>query len=158
MTVAQYRSANAAGQLLLRAVAISLAIHLGAFGAFKWGQTHVLWKGLPVPAWLQLTPPKLHITPVQLARADRTPQPPPLLYVDVDPALAAAEPPANPKFYSTENTVAANPEKKVASDEPEITGAQDKVMKTVAPGVRSAPLQPSPPAETKTETAAMHSA
>ncbi|MGA2540248.1 MAG: hypothetical protein ABSG78_01665 [Verrucomicrobiota bacterium] len=158
MTVAQSRGANAAGQLLLKAVAISVAIHLGAFGAWKWGQTHILWKGLPVPAWLQLTPPKLHATPARPLRAVQPPRPPPLLYVDVDPALAAAQPPANPKFYSTADTVAANPEKKVPSDEPQITGTQDKVMKTVAPGARSVPLQPSPPAEAKAETAEKESA
>jgi hypothetical protein len=49
--------------------------------------------------------------------------------------------------------VAANPEKKVPSDQPQINGTQVNVVKTVAPGVRSAPLQPSPPSETRTDAA-----
>ncbi len=158
MTVAQPRGANAAGQLLLKAVALSLAIHLGAFGAWKWGQTHITWKGLAMPAWLQLTPHKLQANPARPPRAAQAPQPPPLLYVDVDPALAAAKPPENPKFYSTADTVAANPEKKVPADQPQINGTQDKVMQTVAPGARSVPLQPSPPPEPKAETAAKENA
>ncbi len=159
MTMGQSRYAEAARQLLLKAVGISLAIHLAAFGAWKWGETHILWKGLSMPAWLQLTPPKPHpIPPLQLARMVQAAQtPPPLLYVDVDPALTAPKPPEHPKYYSSADTVAANPEIKVPSDQPQITGTQDKVMKTVAPGARSVPLQPSPP-EPKTETAAKENA
>ena len=159
MTMGQSRYADAARQLLLKAVGVSLAFHLAVFGAWKWGQTHILWQGLSMPTWLQLTPPKPHpIPPLQLARmVQATQTPPPLLYVDVDPALAAPKPPEHPKFYSTADTVAANPEIKVPSDQPQITGTQDKVMKTVAPGARSVPLQPSPP-EPKTETAAKENA
>jgi outer membrane biosynthesis protein TonB len=155
MTPAQLRAANSAERLLLKAVAISLGIHLAAFGGWKWGRTHAWWKPLAMPAWLQLMP---HLSPSRLARqlpaAQRSQPPPPLIYIDVDPALAAAQPPANPKFYSTENTVAANPEKKVPSDQPHINGTQEQVVKTVAPGSRTVPLQPSPPVEKTAETAA----
>jgi len=159
MMVGQSRYANGAGQLLLKAVAISVAVHLAAFGAWSWGRTHIVWKGLPMPTWLQLTPAKPHTATLpRPLRPVQQPRPPPLLYVDVDPALAATQPPENPKFYSTANTVAANPEKKVPSDQPQITGTQDKVVKTVAPGARSVPLQPSPPPEPKAETAAKENA
>ena len=90
----------------------------------------------------------------QLPAAQRSQPPQPLIYVDVDPALASAQPPANSKFYSTQNAVAANPEKKVPSDLPQINGTQEEVMKTVAPGLRTAPLQPSPRVERTAETAA----
>ncbi len=75
MMVGQSRYANAAGQLLLKAVAISVAVHLAAFGAWTWGQTHILWKGLSMPAWLQLTPPKSPFhSPARLARWSRRPR------------------------------------------------------------------------------------
>ncbi len=159
MTVAQFRADNPAGRLLLKAVAISLGIHLAAFGGWKWGQTHAWWKPVALPAWLQImthpVPSRLNrlLAAVQLPVA-RLPQQPPTIYVDVDPALASAQPPANPIYYSTRDTLAANPERKVPSELPQINGEQDKVVKTVAPGSRSAPLQPSPPAEKTTEPAA----
>jgi len=155
MTAAQLRATNFAERWLLKAVVISLGIHLAAFGGWKWGRTHAWWKPLAVPAWLQLVPhqPSSRMAR-QLPAAQRSQPPPPLIYVDVDPALASSQPPANPKFYSTENTVAANPEKQVPSDQPQINGTQEQVVKTVAPGLRTAPLQPSPPAERTAETAA----
>ena len=150
MTAAQSRSANSAGQLLLKAMVLSLAAHLAAFGGWKWGQTHAWWKTSSLPVWLQVLPHHLPSTLARTFPAAQPLQPTPLLYVDVDPAMAAAKPPANPKYYSTADTVAANPEKKVPSDLPLIPGTQDKAMKTVAAGARSVPLQPSPPAAEKT--------
>ena len=155
MTVAQLRATKSAERFLLRAVALSLGIHLAAFGGWKWGRTHALWKPLALPAWLQITPHQLSsLLARPLSAAQHPPQPTPLIYIDVDPALAAAQPPAIPKFYSTQNTVAANPEKKVPSDLPQINGEQEQLVKTVAPGLRTAPLQPSPPVERTAEAAA----
>jgi hypothetical protein len=64
----------------------------------------------------------------------------PLAFVEVSPEQAAAEPPKDPKFYSARNSVAANPEIKVASDKPNLDGQQDKVIKTFDV------LKPQPPA------------
>jgi hypothetical protein len=155
MAVAQSRSADAAGRLLRTAVIVSLVIHLAAYGGWKWGQTQAWWKTAGLPAWLEILPhkPGFPLLVRQFANVQQPKQPPPLLYVDVDPALAAPQPPPNPKYYSVEDTVASNPEKKVPSDKPDIKGVQDKVMQTVPNGVRSAPLQPSPPVQPKTETA-----
>jgi outer membrane biosynthesis protein TonB len=81
-------------------------------------------------------PPKLDSTPPQLT------------FVDVDPALAEAKPPKNPKFYSANNSVAANPHPKNAPV-PEILGRQTKMMKTTPDTVlKPKPLQPAPPKET----------
>jgi hypothetical protein len=151
MTVAQFRAANPARQLLLKAVVFSLAIHLSVFGGWKWGRTHIHWKPLPLPAWLQVLPHNLRSATVRNPPLLQHPQSPPLIYVDVDPAMAAPQPPANPKFYSTQDSVAANPEIKVRSEQPQISGTQEQVVKTVAPGSRSVPLQPSPPVERTTE-------
>jgi len=153
MTAAQFRATNPARQLLLKAVAFSLAIHLAAFGGWKWGRTHIRWKPVALPAWLQLLPHDTHSTILRsLAQVQLPPQPAtPIYYVDVNPALATPEPPTTPKFYSTMNSLAANPEIKVRAEQPQINGTQDKVVQTVAPGSRSVPLQPSPPVEKTTE-------
>jgi hypothetical protein len=165
MTIALFRAAKSAEQLLLKAVVLSLAIHLAAFGGWKWGRAHISWKPLALPAWLALTPhnPSPNSLLARRLPAAQLPQPPPVLkvYVEVDPALAVAEPPANPQYYSTKNTVAANPEIKVPSEKPQISGEQDKVMKTVPSALRAVeptpalqpPLQPAPREDKKLETA-----
>ena len=152
MTGPQIRAFNSAEQLLLKAAAVSLAIHLAAFGGWRWGRTHLRWKPLALPAWLQVMPHNL-TSPIlrNLIQVQPHPQQQPLIYVEVDPALAVPKPPENAKFYSVENTVAANPEKKLPSELPQISGTQDNVVKTVAPGLRSAPLQPSPLVERTAE-------
>jgi hypothetical protein len=156
MTVALLRAAKSAEQLLLKAVVISLAIHLAAFGGWKWGRKHISWKPLALPAWLSLAPhnPPLNSLLARNLPAAQLPHQPPMLqvYVETDPALAVAVPPANPQYYSTANTSAANPEIRVPSEKPDITGEQDKVVKTVAPAPRAPapqpplqpPLQPAP--------------
>ena len=60
-----------------------------------------------------------------------------------------------PSFTARQNTVAANPENKVPSEQPQISGTQDKVVKTVAPGAAPGRPRCSPrrPRERKTETA-----
>jgi hypothetical protein len=170
MRLALFRGAKSAEELLLKAVVVSLAIHLAAFGGWRWGRKYMTWKPMGLPAWLTVRadsskPPVLALFArnALMAKPPQPPQPPPVvsIYVDVDPSLAAAEPPVNTKYYSTANTLAANPEIKVASDIPNITGSQDKVMKTVAPAPRTVapqpeaqpPLQPSPPEEKKPEIA-----
>jgi hypothetical protein len=152
MTGPQIRVFNSAEQLLLKAVAVSLAIHLAAFGGWKWGRTHIRWKPLSLPAWLQVTPHNSTFPILRnLTQAQPHPQQQPLIYVEVDPALAVPKPPENAKYYSVENTVAANPVKTLPSEQPQILGTQEQVVKTVAPGLRSAPLQPSPPVEKTAE-------
>jgi hypothetical protein len=170
--VALYRAANSAEQLLLKAVALSLAIHLAAFGGWKWGRSHLAWKPLALPAWLAVNPRNPPTALARILPAAQTPQPPPLvsIYVDVSPAQAVPQPPVNPKFYSTDNTLAANTEIKVPSTQPQLNGTQNNVVKTVAPAPRPVapqpapkpvlqpPLQPAPPDVKKPETAATETA
>jgi hypothetical protein len=54
----------------------------------------------------------------------------PLLFVEVDPAVPAAEPPKETKYYSFRSSRAANPEATIDSDTPRIDGTQDKIPKT----------------------------
>ncbi|MFO1462086.1 MAG: hypothetical protein U1G08_22105 [Verrucomicrobiota bacterium] len=55
----------------------------------------------------------------------------PLQFVEVDPATITDEAPPDTQFYSTANTVAANPDPpKVAQPTPKIDGKREKTLKT----------------------------
>jgi outer membrane biosynthesis protein TonB len=147
VTATAFSERNSTEQLLLRALIISLLIHLTVFGVWKWGQKEDWWLNFHFPAWMRLTPKLLTpITPKTLALLPKPePQTSQLIFVDVDPALAEAAPPKAPKFYSANNSVAANPKPKNAP-EVEIRGSQTKVMKTTPNTVlKPKALQPSPP-------------
>ncbi len=145
MTVQGFNERSATDKLLLRALIISLLIHLAVFGTWKWGQTHNLWRHVNFPAWMRLTP-KLLIPaiPKNAILHPKSLVPSQLVFVDVDPALAQAAPPKNPKFYSANNSIAANPTPKNLPV-PELKGRQDKVVKTTENvKLTPQPLQPSP--------------
>ena len=129
-------------------------LHTLFFGTWKWGQNHGWWKTNRMPAWMQLVQKR-----VLSQIAKRLPPPPkpaqavPLLFVDVDPNLAIPTPPK--KFDGAANTQAANPEKKIESDIPQINGSQDKILKTTEPSTSKAqPLQPTPAKPTPQTTPA----
>ena len=68
------------------------------------------------------------------------------MFVDVNPAVATAEPPKNTKYYSDKNSRAANPDTDVDSNIPRITGTQTQVVRTEdVPRTKAFPLQPSLP-------------
>jgi outer membrane biosynthesis protein TonB len=70
----------------------------------------------------------------------------PLVFVDVNPALATAEPPKDTPFYSDKNSTAANPETDQDTNVPRITGTQEDVIKTEdIPREKPMPLQPALP-------------
>src|SRR5665213_2689140 len=121
---------NSTERLLLRALVISVVIHLTIFGAWKWGQSQGWWRNLNLLTWLP-TPSKL----LMPSRSEKLParvpsEPSQLVFVDVDPALASTVPPKNPKFYSANSSLVANPSPKQISTVPEIRGHQDKMLKT----------------------------
>jgi hypothetical protein len=132
-------------RFLFRAFVISLLIHFAVFGLWKYGKTQGWWRNLQTPAWLQLTPKKIPILVKKIVPLRPSP-PPQLVFVDVDPALAVADPPKAPKFYSSDNSLAGNPEPKNNSPDPEIRGKQEKTLKTTENGrPKPQPLQPTPP-------------
>jgi len=74
----------------------------------------------------------------------------PLMFVEVNPAAATPEPPKDAKYYSSQNSKAANPD--VAdSDVPKITGQQEHVAKAEDAPRKSFPLQPAPPKQEQQE-------
>ena len=95
----------------------------------------------------------------------------PLSFVEIDPSQASPEPPKDSAFYSTQNTLASNPDIRLEKEVPKIDGKQDHVPRTfdtpkpqpiqpappppkeepakTEPKPEPAPLQPAPPAEAK---------
>jgi hypothetical protein len=68
---------------------------------------------------------------------------PPLMFVEVNPVAATAEPPKNPRFYSDRNSVAANPDPDQDTGTPKINGTQEHEIKTeTVPRSEPFPLNP----------------
>jgi hypothetical protein len=75
----------------------------------------------------------------------------PMTFVEVDPALAS-EPPKDSKYYSTHNTVAANPKPQADTKDPKIDGAETRMARLFTnpkpqPKPTPQPLQPAIPAK-----------
>lgn len=134
------------------AFVFSLALHLAVFGGYRTGQKLHLWQNLHWPAWLQ--PPRAL---TELIRKKEKPPPartqePPLMFVNVSPAQATAEPPKTARYYSDKNAHAANPDADKITDVPRITGRQTQVPRTEdIPRPKFVPLQPAPAAQTPQE-------
>ena len=130
------------------AFALSLAFHLAVYGGYHTGNRFQLWQRLHWPAWLQ--PPKVI---ADLLKKKEKPAPSeqpeiPLMFVNVSPAQASAEPPKDAKYYSDKNSRAANPEADKITEVPKIEGTQENVPKTEdVPREKFTPLQPARPAQ-----------
>ncbi|MHB8522475.1 MAG: hypothetical protein ACYDH9_17195 [Limisphaerales bacterium] len=138
---------------ILRAFALSLAFHLLLFGTWKMGNHYGLWQRSLAPRWLE----RILRLPAPVATAAKKNPPPvtrevPLLFVDVDPRQALAEPPKDAKYYSALNTRAANPDTRINANVPKIDGNQTRVIKTFdqpkpatpPPAPAPTPLKPAP--------------
>lgn len=132
------------------AFAISLSFHLAIFGGYETGKKFGWWQDPRWPAWLQPVKTLVEMLKKKENPAQPLPQPQeaPLLFVDVSPAQAVAEPPKDAKYYSDKNSRAANPEADKNADIPKITGTQTQVVKTEdVPRQKFVPLQPARPAQ-----------
>jgi hypothetical protein len=131
------------------AFALSLAFHLLLFGGYETGKKYNVWQNLHWPTWLHM--PRV-FKKLQLRTEEPHPPRPlqdiPLMFVNVSPAQATAEPPKNAKFYSDKNSLAANPEPDKITNIPKISGKQPDVPKTEdVPREKPAPLQPTSAAQ-----------
>ena len=142
------RPERAESSRLVWAFAISMALHLLIFGTYETGKTFHWWENAHWPAWL--SPVKrlaeaLKKKPSLQQAQPLQPSEPPLLFVDVNPANASAEPPKNATHYSSVNAQAANPDVDKESNLPKITGEQKHVIQTEdVPRNKPVPLQPAP--------------
>jgi outer membrane biosynthesis protein TonB len=126
------------------ALVISLAFHLLCFGGYEFGRT-------VLPGWMS----RIKFLAALAEQLKKKPAPPPapqptqvpLVFVDVDPATATPEPPKDAKFYSSQNSKAANREE-ADTDTPKIDGHQEVVLKAEDIQRSHVPLKPNVPPET----------
>jgi len=135
--------AETANRRLAVALAISLVLHVLAYTGWRVAPPAV---ALIKQAIANIWPKKISEMQPESKLAERPPpREVPMVFVEVDPALAAKEPPKETRNYSTDNSLAANPEPKKA-DVPKIDGSQKHVLRTIdAPKPQPKPLQPAPP-------------
>ncbi len=110
---------------------ISLAVHLMLGGGYYSGKKAVSWIELHHPAWLEVLkklPLPQFVKKKEPPPANPLPEPP-LMFVDVNPAVAIAEPPPDPKFESDKNSQAANPDADKDTGMPKIDGKQTDMVK-----------------------------
>jgi hypothetical protein len=139
---------------LARALALSLVLHFLVFGVMSLSPRLKWLDFIPVIRQLRQVlsaPPQ--ITRVQ---AQKPPVPAeqeiPLVFVDVDPEVATAEPPEKAPYYSSVSSKAANPTVTQPSEVPKIDGNQTRIPKTFdtlrpEPEPVPQPAPPPPPAE-----------
>jgi hypothetical protein len=131
------------------AFAISIVIHQMCYGAYRAGSK------LDLPARLARLAQQTKILaalippPPAPKAKQRQPQELPLIFVDVNPAVAVEQAPPNARFYSNRSSEAANPEADAESDMPKIAGSQTDIVKTE--DVRRADLNPLRPNFTPAE-------
>ncbi len=141
-----WRNEQATISRLTRAFVISILVHLLLFGGYYTGQRYGVWRNLHWPAWLE----PVHKLAQALEKKPRPPAMPPqeapLMFVEVNPEQATAEPPKDAKYYSSLNTKAANPEPEKAAEAPKVTGKQTQMVRAEdVPREKFTPLQPSRP-------------
>lgn len=139
---------------IAQAFAVSVALHLLIFGGAELGNRLHWWESGPL-AWLAQKldlPPTLYSQEARLAelarlQAERERQIP-VIFVDVDPSQASAEPPKQTPYYGAVSSRAANPDPSRDTPTPEIKGEQTKVLKTADTERASAAaaVRPTPPA------------
>lgn len=132
---------------LAKAFVISLAIHLLLFGGYRLDRRYHVLEQIHLPAWLKPS----HRMEQQLVKeaqkaAAAAQQQVPLMFVDVNPAQATADPPKEAKYYSAQNSRAANPKADKETNVPKIDGTRTEVVRTetVRPSVAKL-LQPAAP-------------
>ena len=99
-------------------LALSLLAHLLLWGGYETARELEVWRWIPRLAWLQPAP---KIPPVQQSE-------PPLEFVTVE--QPSTEAPKNAKFYSNNNSLAANPDANRDLNIPKLNGTQTDVPKT----------------------------
>lgn len=134
------RIEQAASGSVIRAFALSLSFHFLLFVTIELGQKVGLWKISLLSEVLPKNPAR------QLSRNQPPPQREvPVVFIEVDPAQATPDPPPEAKFYSSQNSRATNPDPKIETGTPKISGSQEKVARTIdRPRSQPAPLQPAP--------------
>ena len=104
------------------ALALSLALHLLVWGGYEAGKHLGVWRRLHLPAWWHLVAKTKTRLPAALQNLEE-----PLTFVEV--ALPTAEAPRDAKYYSSQNSLAADQANRALSV-PQLNGKQTEVAKT----------------------------
>lgn len=105
---------------LALALALSLAAHLLVWGSYELGEKLGLWQSWHWPAWLH------HLEKMKQPAVVQNNEPQ-LTFVEVEQPTTEA--PKNAKYYSSQNSRAANPDAKHDTSVPQINGKQTEVPK-----------------------------
>jgi outer membrane biosynthesis protein TonB len=116
------RSSSLEMRRLGMALALSATVHLLAWGGYEGGKELNLWQQLHWPAWL----PRLAIMKIKPLSAVQNNEEP-LTFVDV--SQPTDEAPKNAKYYSNQNSKAAD-QTKGDKNIPKLNGKQTEVAKT----------------------------
>jgi hypothetical protein len=129
VTASASNETSSTEKFILRALVVSILLHLLVFSVWRVGKAQGWWQNLAMPHWMQLMS-KAMMPLAPKKPAEELPSQSQLTFVEVDPTLATPEPPKKPLFQGAKNTVAANREIKELSVTPNIDGHQDKFLKT----------------------------
>lgn len=150
---ASFRLERAESSWLAWGFGISLALHLLIFGGYQTGKKFGWWQNWQLPRWARSAKTLAEMLKKKEEATQPQPREVPLMFVDVNPAQAVTEPPKSSQFYSGKNSQAANPDIKVDSEAPNITGKQTQIVKTEdVPRAKAFPLQPALPVEPAKES------
>jgi hypothetical protein len=133
------------------AFVLSLLLHALIFGTWQLDRRYHFLERIQLPSWM-FPPKRLAEKMVLPPVAGQPPQPPeleilPTEFVEVNPAVATADPPKQSKFYSTANSQAANPDADKEAEKPKFDGSETRFTRTEAVKVPSPqPLVAAPPA------------
>jgi outer membrane biosynthesis protein TonB len=153
VTTSESNVTSSTEKFVLRALVISVILHLLLFSLWRVGQAQGWWRNLTMPRWMQLVSKAIMPVPPKNPPME-IPSQSQLTFVEVDPAQAVPEPPKDAKFQGAKNTLAANREIKTPSDRPDVDGGQDQFLKTIAdaPPKPLAAAPTPPPAPTPAPT------
>lgn len=140
------------GNPVVRALALSLILHLFLFLTVELGYRMGVWKFQMFPErWAQSLSARDTRSKDEQKDAASSSSEVPLVFIDVEATQATETPPEEAKYYSSENSIAANPDTEIDSTVPKISGTQDKVPKTTdvprseeESQPKPMPLQPAP--------------
>lgn len=139
---------------LAKAFVISILLHFLVIATVETGRGLNLWRFSVLPKWMQsrLYEEVKKEEQRRLEKAAQQKQPEeqemPLLFVEVDPSQAVQEEPKQAKYYSSQNTLASNPQTPREKDVPKVEGRQEKVPKVfdvMRPDLKSVQPAPTPP-------------
>jgi len=123
------------------ALALSLLLHVLSWSGYEIGKKFGWWQALHWPHWMQHVQKMPLFQPPPVASQEQ-----PLEFVTVD--QPATEAPKNARYYSSQNSRAADLEGNHQTDTPKVDGHQTDVPKVEdVPRHQISKLQPSPPAQ-----------